>query len=166
MSAKTTVEIQTLFVDGPVSSAVVNEARQEIAGRADIGAQAQFIGQVRADPIPPAGSNAEAGANPVTAIEFTAHRELAQSGLEALCGRVAEETGPDVRIIRVWHGLGRIAVGQAPIAIIVGSGHRQAGFACCSAILEALKAEVPIFGREIRGDGSSVWKTASGATRL
>ncbi len=159
-------EIQIQFVDGPVPDSLVSTARAEIAGRSEIGAQMQFIGQVRADRSPSAGAEsvpeeAAAEASAVVAIEFTAHLELARSGLEALCKRIAEQTGPDVHLIRVWHSLGRVSVGEAPIAIIVGSGHRKAGFACCSAILEALKAEVPIFGREIRKDGSAVWKTTT-----
>lgn len=151
------LEVLTSLVDGPVPASVLDAARMEISARADIGAQVQFIGQVRADPV--ARDGAENDGTAVQAIEFTAHRELARAGLEALCRRIAGETGPDVRLIRVWHALGRVSVGEAPIAIIVGSGHRKAGFACCAAILEALKVEVPIFGREIRGDGSAEWKT-------
>lgn len=92
---------------------------------------------------------------PVRALEYEAFPEHAEAVLEALARRV-EAAFPGVRAAAV-HRTGRVAVGEASLVLAVGSAHRPAAFDACRALLEALKAELPVWKKEIYDDGSA-WK--------
>ncbi|MFP4376199.1 MAG: molybdenum cofactor biosynthesis protein MoaE [Spirochaetales bacterium] len=118
-----------------------------------VGAVVSFCGVVRADELPdaPPGSRVEA-------IEFSAHEEMAERATRELCERLATGVESEAVLIHVEHALGRVLVGEYPIVIVVGTGHRAEAFSLCSGILEALKSEVPIYGRELLDSGGSAWK--------
>jgi molybdopterin synthase catalytic subunit len=44
------------------------------------------------------------------------------------------------------------------VLIVVGTSHRPEAFQLCRDILEVLKREVPIYGKEIAESGSHAWK--------
>jgi molybdopterin synthase catalytic subunit len=92
---------------------------------------------------------------PVRALEYEAFPEHAEAVLEALAQRV-EQAFPGVRAAAV-HRTGRVAVGEPSLVLAVGSAHRPAAFDACRALLEALKAELPVWKKEIYDDGSA-WK--------
>jgi molybdopterin synthase catalytic subunit len=55
------------------------------------------------------------------------------------------------------HRTGRVAIGEASLVIAVGAAHRAAAFDACRALLEAIKADLPVWKKEIYDDGSA-WK--------
>lgn len=121
------------------------------AAHGGVGGVVTFCGMVRADKTPQGR---------VRSIEFTAHEPMAEEAIRALCERLAAETaaasdGP-VRL-HVEHALGELAVGEIPIVIVAGAGHRPQAFDLCRNVLEALKSEVPIYGEERSEDGRR-WK--------
>jgi molybdopterin synthase catalytic subunit len=91
---------------------------------------------------------------PVRALEYEAFPELAGPVLAALADRVEARYG--VRAAAV-HRTGRVEVGEPSLVIAVGAAHRPAAFDACRALLEALKAELPVWKKEIYDDGSA-WK--------
>jgi molybdopterin synthase catalytic subunit len=92
---------------------------------------------------------------PVRALEYEAFPELAEPALRAIAQRV-EAAFPGVRAAAV-HRTGRVAIGEPSVVIAVGAPHRPAAFDACRAFLEALKAELPVWKKEIYDDGSA-WK--------
>jgi molybdopterin synthase catalytic subunit len=56
----------------------------------------------------------------------------------------------------VHHRLGVLEVGEAAVVIAVAAAHRADAFEACRHVIERLKQDVPIFKKEVRGDGS-VW---------
>lgn len=114
-----------------------------------VGAVVTFTGVVRADRLPD---------GEVQAIEFSAAEAVAERATRELVERLAAETPGERVMIHVEHRLGRVPVGEAPIVIVAAAGHRKETFALCSGILEALKAEVPIYGKELLNGGGSAWK--------
>jgi len=114
-----------------------------------VGAVVSFTGVVRAD------SHAE---GTVHAIEFTAAEQVAERAVRELIERITVDSPAEQVLVHVEHRLGTVPVGEAPIVIVVGAGHRSETFALCSGILEALKAEVPIYGKELLDSGGSAWK--------
>ena len=62
----------------------------------------------------------------------------------------------EVRAVSRHFG-GVAAVDEASIAVVVASPHRAAAFDACRAIVEAVKADVPIFKRELWDDGRGSW---------
>jgi molybdopterin synthase catalytic subunit len=90
----------------------------------------------------------------VTAIDYEAYEEMALP----LLREIAEETRRlhPVTAVRIVHRLGRLAVGEASVAVAVASPHRQDAFAACRFAIDAVKARVPIWKKEHYADGS-VW---------
>ncbi|NBB90034.1 MAG: hypothetical protein GVY23_02380 [Spirochaetes bacterium] len=114
-----------------------------------VGGVASFAGLVRADETPEGR---------VSAIEFTAHRSMAERSIRELAERTAAAYDSPVLRLYVEHALGRVAVGEIPIVIVAGASHRPEAFGLCRDILEALKSEVPIYGRELTEGGGRQWK--------
>ena len=134
----------------PIPGDIVEEVSAEFRADISVGAVVSFSGVVRAD-------KTEAGT--VSAIEFSAHEEMAEGSIHRLLERLlAREEFADAHVY-VRHAVGTVPVGGIPIVIVVGAGHRREAFALCSEVLEALKAEVPIYGKELTADGGYVWKT-------
>ncbi|TVQ99869.1 MAG: molybdenum cofactor biosynthesis protein MoaE [Spirochaetaceae bacterium] len=143
------IESEDLFVEGSVNPALIADITDRWSTERSIGAHTVFLGRVRAD-------RHEEGT--VSAIEFTTHREMAEKALRNLMIRVAGEHATDRTLLFVQHGLGVIPVGGIPVAVCVATGHRGQAFAICSGILEALKSEVPIYGKELFDNAGHRWK--------
>lgn len=109
------------------------------------GAAVSFVGVVRD----------HHGGREVTGIEYTAYEPLAESVLT----RIEAETGAGRRArVRVLHRLGELRVGEASVAIVAASAHREEAFAACRETLERLKREAPIWKRERYADGTRAWR--------
>jgi molybdopterin synthase catalytic subunit len=92
---------------------------------------------------------------PTTAIDYEAYGSMAEAEMGRLCEALASEF-PRVRI-RMQHRIGRLAVGEASVAILATSPHRSDAFAACRAAIDRLKTTVPIWKKEHHPDGSSDW---------
>lgn len=62
-----------------------------------------------------------------------------------------------VTAVRVLHRTGTLEVGETAVAIVVAAGHRGEAFAAARFVIEAVKAELPVWKREEYEDGSSRW---------
>ena len=92
---------------------------------------------------------------PVQGLDYQAYIELAE--IEGK--RILLETSlkfPIISAIAV-HRVGSLAVGDLAVYVGVAAGHRDAAFAACRHIIDAVKADVPIWKREHYLDGSSDW---------
>ncbi len=112
----------------------------------DCGAMAVFVGTVR---------NHHEGRE-VVAIEYSAYEAMAARTLEQIAAELAEAT-PGLRLL-LRHRLGRIAVGEASIAIVAASARREAALTAIRTALERVKSEAPIWKLEIYADGSERWR--------
>jgi molybdopterin synthase catalytic subunit len=96
---------------------------------------------------------------PTTAIEYQAYGPMAESELSRIAAGLAGEF-PAVKV-RMRHRVGRLAVGEASVAIVAVSPHREEAFAACRAAIDRLKTTVPIWKKEFHPDGSSDWVDTS-----
>lgn len=110
------------------------------------GAVASFVGQVRDHDPSVAGR--------VVALEYSAHPDAA-----AVLARVADEVAAREGILglAVQHRVGLLGVGDAAIVAAVSSAHRDLAFRACQDLVEQVKAELPMWKREVLEDGSHVW---------
>jgi molybdopterin synthase catalytic subunit len=92
---------------------------------------------------------------PVAALDYEAYVELARADFEAIAAEARERWGP-LRIAIV-HRTGRVALGEASVAVAVGSPHRGAAFDACEFAINTLKARAPIWKRETYRDGDTAW---------
>ena len=90
----------------------------------------------------------------VVALEYSAHPD-AERVLRSITEAVAADD--EILGVAVSHRVGHLAVGQAAIVAAVSSAHRAAAFDACRRLVETVKAELPVWKREILEDGSHVW---------
>jgi molybdopterin synthase catalytic subunit len=123
----------------------VGEHAAAVSGRAH-GAVVTFIGQVR-DHDPDAAGR-------VTGLDYSAHPDA---------GRIIGEIADRVRgahplvVLAVSHRIGHLEVGDLALVAAVASAHRGDAFAACESLVEAVKAEVPIWKKQYEIDGSHSW---------
>lgn len=110
------------------------------------GAVDLFVGQVR-DHDPQA-------AGEVAALEYTAHPDAEQI-LTGLVGQAAAR--PGVFGVAASHRCGTLRVGEVAVVVAVATAHRDLAFTVCRDLIERVKAELPVWKREILADGSSTW---------
>ena len=92
---------------------------------------------------------------PVAALDYEAYVELARADFEAIVAEARARWGP--LEIAIVHRTGRVALGEASVAIAVGSPHRGAAFDACEFAINTLKAKAPIWKRETYRDGDTAW---------
>jgi molybdopterin synthase catalytic subunit len=65
--------------------------------------------------------------------------------------------GHDVLAVAVSHRVGLVRVGKAAIVVAVATAHRARAFEVCRGLVESVKADLPIWKREVLADGSNAW---------
>ena len=91
----------------------------------------------------------------VTALSYSAH-----TSAEDELRRVAEDIAakyPDVIGLAAVHRTGDLAIGDLAVVVGVSTGHRAEAFEACHALIDELKASVPIWKHQLFTDGSAEW---------
>ncbi len=92
---------------------------------------------------------------PTTGIEYEAYGSMAEAEIGRLLGALAQRW-PQVRV-EIVHRLGRLAIGDASVAVLATAPHRAEAFAACREAIDRLKTTVPIWKKEFYRDGTSDW---------
>jgi len=108
------------------------------------GAVVTFIGLVR---------DYNAGRR-VLRLDYEAFAPLAVKSFEQI-GKEAAARWPDARMA-IHHRTGRVAIGEASVAIAAASPHRADAFAACRYAIERIKQIAPIWKHE-HFEGGDVW---------
>lgn len=90
----------------------------------------------------------------VEALEYQVHPD-AQHFLDETLQAIAAER-PDVRLAAV-HRHGPLVIGDIAFAAAVGAAHRGAAFEVCALVVDRVKAELPIWKKQVFDDGSHAW---------
>ena len=87
-------------------------------------------------------------------LEYEAHPSAA-----AVLREVAMEiaSDPAVYAVAVSHRVGVLAIGDVALAAAVSSAHRAEAFAACAHLVDAVKARLPVWKRQIFADGTEEW---------
>jgi molybdopterin synthase catalytic subunit len=90
----------------------------------------------------------------VTALSYSAHPSAT-----AELGRVAEKIAASYPILSlaVTHRTGDLQIGDLAVVAAVGAQHRDVAFAACHALIDELKATVPIWKHQFFTGGDSEW---------
>jgi molybdopterin synthase catalytic subunit len=94
------------------------------------------------------------GGKDVTGLDYTAHPTATQR-MREVCERVASEY--DVHGVAAVHRVGTLAIGDVAVVVATTTAHRGEAFAATRALIDTLKAEVPIWKHQRFGDGSEEW---------
>jgi len=135
------------FIEGAIKSKMIADSITSHSTKINIGAHDVFLGQVRGDLI---------DGKLVKAIEYTVYQDMAEKELE----RIREEMIHKYKLIcaHIHHSLGIVKTGEICMFVFVSSIHRKATFEACQEMVELIKKDVPIFGKEMFEDGSYQWK--------
>ncbi|GAA1048357.1 molybdenum cofactor biosynthesis protein MoaE [Arthrobacter russicus] len=100
------------------------------------------------------------GGRTVSALSYSAHPS-AEQVFSAVLARVAQEF-PGTRL---WaqHRVGELQIGDPALVCAVAAAHRGLAFAACSALVDRIKAEVPIWKEQFFADGGVEWVGAGPA---
>ena len=140
-------KLKNIFTNGAISSQFIAESIQKHQSNTAIGGHSIFLGQIRADQI---------GDQHVVGINYTAYEEMA---LEQMYG-IREDIFAKYPItcMHVYHSLGLVATGEVCLFVFTSSAHRKAAMDACDELVERIKAELPIWGKEILSNESHQWK--------
>ena len=86
-------------------------------------------------------------------LEYDVYRPMAEKQLRKI-GEVAVLRW-DCRIA-IQHRVGRLEIGEPSVLVVVACGHRGEAFDACRYAIDTLKAEVPIWKREV-WEGGEAW---------
>ncbi len=94
------------------------------------------------------------GGRSVTELEYVGHPSAA-----GLITEIAAEFAarPDVRAVAVSHRVGLLGIGDVALACAVSAAHRGAAFTACAALVDEVKARLPIWKRQVFTDGEEEW---------
>jgi molybdopterin synthase catalytic subunit len=95
----------------------------------------------------------------VLRLEFDAWADQLPSVLHRLAEEAISEFG--VHAIAMSHRTGTVLPGEDIVCIHVASPHRKEGFEACAWLIDALKAQAPVWKKEVRADGAH-WKEGLG----
>ncbi len=124
------------------AAAVIRFVTDARAGAANV-----FVGTTRAE-VNPAGRS-------LIALDYEAYPEMAVAQLADLARRCRQRT--DIVKLAILHRTGRVALAEPSVIVAVSTRHRAESFDACRWIINALKAEVAIWKKEVWEDGDETW---------
>ena len=134
MIAIAAVTAETLSLDAHVAAVAGPRA----------GAIATFLGTVR-DHDPSVEGE-------VVGLDYSAH----PSAGEVIAQIAARHDARDL-VVAVTHRIGSLAVGDVAIVAAVSAPHRREALDAVSALVEDVKANLPVWKRELLADGTHTW---------
>ncbi len=140
-------KVKNVFVQGAISPLFIGEAIAKHQSKTQIGAHDIFLGQVRADII---------SGKKVSAIEYSAYEEMANQKFHEIKEQAFEKY--NLSCLHIYHSIGKVNVGEICLFVFVSSPHRKEVFEALHHIVEEIKTQVPVFGKELFEDDSYQWK--------
>lgn len=137
----------TLFTEGPISPEFIANSIAKHQVKTGIGAHDIFLGQVRADEIE---------GKVVTGIEYTAYEAMAIEKIREIREDAFDRFS--LSCMHIYHSLGVVPVGEICLFVFVSSPHRKEVFEALHQVVERIKKELPVFGKELFGDETYNWK--------
>jgi len=138
---------KNVFKKGAISSEFIGESIAKHQTKMSIGAHNIFLGQVRADVIDD---------KTVKAIEYTAYEDMANAKFHEIREVAFEKF--ELTCMHIYHSLGTVNAGEICLFVFVSSPRRKMVYKALEYIVEEIKANVPVFGKEIFEDSSYQWK--------
>lgn len=140
-------KLKNIFIEGHINPAFIAESITKHTVKTAIGGHSIFLGQIRGDLIDD---------KKVEAIDFTTYHEMA---LEK-AGEIREDiiTKYGLTCAHIYHSLGKIKVGEICLFVFTSAPHRKEAIRACDEMVDRIKKEVPLWGKEIWEDDTHTWK--------
>jgi molybdopterin synthase catalytic subunit len=88
----------------------------------------------------------------VDRLDYEAYTEMAQGRIEAILRECVTRHGLEAAAAE--HRVGSVPLGEASVVVAVSAAHRDQAFAAAREAIDRIKAEAPIWKREVHGDRS------------
>jgi molybdopterin synthase catalytic subunit len=137
---------KSIFVEGAISAEFIGNSIAKHQSKTSIGAHQIFLGQVRADEIEGAS---------VTAIQYTSYEDMANEKMHEIREDIFAKNA--ITCMHVYHSLGEVKTGEICLFVFVSSPHRKESQVVCNELVERVKNELPIWGKEL-SEQSENWK--------
>ena len=138
---------KTVFIQGEITSAFIANAISKHQTKTEIGAHNIFLGQIRKD---------EVAGKTVSAIEFSCYEEMAEKKLHDIREDAFKKF--DLTCMHIYHSLGIVNLGEICFFVFVSAAHRPQVYEATEYIVNKVKEDVPIFGKELFETGAYQWK--------
>lgn len=140
-------KVKNCFREGAIAATFIGDSIAKHQSKTNIGAHEIFLGQVRADEI---------GGKTVAAIDYSAYEEMANEKFHEI--RKAAFEMFDLTCMHIYHSLGRVNTGEICLFVFASSKHRVEARNAVAYLVDTIKTDVPIFGKEVFEDESHTWK--------
>ena len=140
-------KIRNIFIEGPIDPTFVAESIAKHTIKTNIGGHSIFLGQIRED---------SPNDKKVWSIEFTAYQEMALEKSHEIREEIITKYG--LTCAHIYHSLGNINVGEICLFVFTSAPHRKEAIDACDEMVDRIKKEVPLWGKEILEDRSHTWK--------
>jgi MoaE-MoaD fusion protein len=91
----------------------------------------------------------------VASLDYESYREMAEERMAAILEECARRHG--LLAAAAEHRIGRVARGEPGVVVAVAAGHREEAFAGAREAIDRIKAEAPIWKRELDAAGDGEW---------
>jgi molybdopterin synthase catalytic subunit len=91
----------------------------------------------------------------VASLDYEAYREMAEERMAAILVDCAERHG--LLAAAAEHRVGSVALGEPGVVVAVSAGHRGEAFEGAREAIDRIKAEAPIWKRELDAAGEGAW---------
>ncbi|XP_046846690.1 molybdopterin synthase catalytic subunit-like [Xenia sp. Carnegie-2017] len=95
----------------------------------------------------------------VVRLEYEAYKNMAEKELRKICQDIRQKWC--VVRIAIFHRIGLVPISEASVVIAISSVHRKDSLEAVQYCIDQLKANVPIWKKEVYDDGESMWKENS-----
>ena len=134
-------------MEGAIPPSFIADSIAKHASKTGIGGHNIFLGQVRTDDIE---------GKKVSAIEYTSNVEMALEKMHEIRESIFAKYA--ITCMHVHHSLGKVNAGELCLFVFTSSKHRKVAIDACTECVEKIKAELPIWGKELfEGEGYQ-WK--------
>jgi molybdopterin synthase catalytic subunit len=138
---------KNIFTQGAIAASFIGDSIQKHATKTEIGGHSIFLGQVRADIIE---------GKKIALIEYTTYEELALEKMYEIRESIFNKY--KLSCMHVYHSLGKVAAGEICLFVFTSSPHRKDAIEACNETVERIKAELPVWGKELFEDETHQWK--------
>lgn len=92
----------------------------------------------------------------VVAIDYTTYEEMALEKMHTIRKSIFAKY--QLTCMHIYHSLVTIAVGEVCLFVFTSAVHRKEAIDACEEVVELIKKELPIWGKELFEDDSHQWK--------
>lgn len=140
-------DFKNIFVQGAIDPVFISDSIAKHSAKKNIGAHSIFLGQIREDMVE---------GKTVQAIEYTAYEEMALEKMHEIREEIFAKY--DLTCMHIHHSLGTIRTGEICLFVFTSSKHRKAAMESSDEVVERIKKDLPVWGKEVFEDASHQWK--------